>query len=133
MLYQQKLLADMSDVGEPGPLPQPLVGRLSQADLEDLSWTPEELGLRGYGFFVVAGPGPEPDIRRVPRVRFIQRIPIAKRAGIVVSDNPLVKAFLFTLQATETVELDNDDTVAGVAYLVSQSLLTDDEAEALLA
>jgi hypothetical protein len=42
----------MTDVGEPGPLPEELIG-LASDSLEDLSWTDEFLGYRGDGFFQV--------------------------------------------------------------------------------
>ena len=54
MSYQRKLLADMSNIGEPGPLPKVLQGSLSDADLADLSWLPPEItGYEGQGFFWV--------------------------------------------------------------------------------
>ncbi|MFN4176414.1 hypothetical protein [Phenylobacterium sp.] len=57
MLYQRKNLSDMSNVGEPGPLPAVLRGSLSDADLADLSWLPPEVtGLEGQGFFPVEDP-----------------------------------------------------------------------------
>ena len=50
--YQKRQLAGMVDVGDPGPLPDDLVG-LADADLADLDWTYEPLGYHGYGFFPI--------------------------------------------------------------------------------
>lgn len=50
--YQKRQLAGMVDVGDPGPLPDDLVG-LADADLANLDWTYEPLGYHGYGFFPI--------------------------------------------------------------------------------
>lgn len=127
MLYQRKHLADMSAVGEPGPLPADLDG-LADGDLANLDWTDAFLGYRGDGFF------PDDGVRRITRIGFLQRISLDKRAAIMAADtDPLIRAFLFTLQATDLVELDLAETVAALGYLQSEGFLTAEEVEAVLA
>lgn len=74
-LYQLKLLADMSDIGEPGPLPQVLQGSLSDESLADLSWLPPEVtGYEGQGFFPYTPPPPPPPRRLIPKSTVQERV-----------------------------------------------------------
>lgn len=135
MLYQRRLLSDMSDIGEPGPLPQELVG-LTDESLADLSAAispaaRELLACEGHGFF----PVPEAAApRRISRIAFLQRIATAKRIAIrtAAKTDPVIEDFLDLLGATDLIELEHADTLGGVQYLVAQGLLTQGEAEALV-
>lgn len=64
MLYQKKLLSDMSLVGAPGPLPDELQG-LADESLADLSWSDVSLGYQGYGFFPDSGQGTPSGLARL--------------------------------------------------------------------
>lgn len=58
-MYQLRLLADMSDIGEAGYLPEPLM-HLSDPELADLSWVESLPEYAGKGFFAVEPPPPGP-------------------------------------------------------------------------
>lgn len=129
MLYQRKLLSDMSDIGEPGPLPQVLVGSLDDVNLADLSWLPPEVtGYEGQGFFPYAPPEPEPQpvIRWLHKSLVLQRIPAANRIAIraAAQSDPIIYDFLDLLYQTDQVDLDNANLIAGLGYLVGEGLLT---------
>ena len=81
-------LAALAIVGAPGPLPSELRGTLSDADLADLSWTDETLGLHGYGFWPVerAAATYDPATQRLSGE--VSRLPDADRR--VVVETPLV-------------------------------------------
>lgn len=66
---------------------------------------------------------------------FLRRFPQAKRIAIRASHDPIIDDFLALLDSTRKseVELDDPDTIAGVGYLVSQGLLTEEEAAEVLA
>ncbi|MCM8738276.1 DUF4376 domain-containing protein [Azospirillum sp. A1-3] len=87
-LYCKIDLARLAIVGAPGPLPSELRGTLSDADLADLSWTDETLGLHGYGFWPVerAAATYDPATQRLSGE--VSRLPDADRR--VVVETPLV-------------------------------------------
>jgi hypothetical protein len=133
MAYQRKQLPD-TNIGDPGPLPEELVG-LEDESLADLSWADPALGYRGVGFFPVAEPTPEPQLpREIPPLAFMQRIPPTKRIAIreAAKADPILEDFLDLLGKATIVRLDHADTAAGVGYLVMRGKLTQTEAEALL-
>lgn len=134
MAYQKIELPSGDAIGNPGALPAELVG-LADTSLADLNWTDPSLGFHGFGFVPVADPDPEPAQRWIHKAIFIQRIAAANRIAIraAAKTDPLIEDFLDVLYATDLVNLDNAETQAGVAYLVSENLLTAGEAEALLA
>lgn len=138
MNYQRKNLADDSNVGSPQPLPAELVG-LTDTVLADLSaFVPlaaDELGYAGQGFFPVADPPSPAPARFIHKSIFLQRLSPATRIAIRAASetDPLIEDFLDVLYATDEVDLDNANTTAGVDYMVSEGLLTSDQAAALLA
>lgn len=141
MNYQRKNLSDGSSIGAEGPLPRELWG-LGEDILSDLSGhldpkACEELGYVGQGFFLIAPPPqePEPEVRRISRIAFMQRIPGEKRIAIrtAAKSDPILEDFLAMLEAASLIELDHADTSAGVQYLVAGGHLTTEEATALLA
>lgn len=128
MNYQRKLLADMSSVGEAGPLPAELAN-LADESLVDLSWADGALGYHGQGFFPVA--------RTISALAFKQRLSSTERMAIraAAASDAVIADFLDLLNTPGQglIELDNPDTVAGLAYLVAHDLLTADRAAALRA
>src|SRR3990167_3110566 len=135
MLYQRISLATSEPIGEPGPLPADLLGGLTDADLAVLGTLGPAEHYVGLGFLPVEpDPAPAP-VRRLARIAFLQRLPPLKRIGIrtAAKTDVFIEDFLDLLSATDLIELDHADTLAGVGYLISQSLLTQEEAETLLA
>lgn len=135
----QRIQLPSTNIGEPGPLPDALVG-LTDDVLADLSVHLDagalaELGLTGVGFVRVADPEPEPTVRRITRIGFLQRMDPAKRIAIrtAAKTDVLIEDFLDLLGATDLVELDHPDTVMGLGYLVAQGLLTSEDAEVIRA
>lgn len=86
-----------------------------------------------YSAGVFSEPPAPQSVRKISRIDFMRRIPVAKRIGIRQSTDPVVVDFLAMLDVVEQVELDNSDTIAGKNYLVQQGLLTADEGAALIA
>lgn len=92
MIYQQVALATSTPVGDPGPLPPELRGRLSAADLADLAWLADRYpALAGTGYwpvedtsdpllaYQVAGPAalnPDPERKVVRRHRPAEDLPV---------------------------------------------------------
>jgi len=140
-LYQRINATTGLLVGEPGPLPANLVGLKDEslADLEQAlgSTIAHELGFGDTGFLPVPPPEAEPPpVRRdITRILFLQRIPAPARIAIRTAGktNPIIEDFLDLISATDTINLDAADTLAGVGYMQSQGLLTEGEAGALLA
>lgn len=73
--------------------------------------------------------------RYIPKVVFMQRMAASARIAVrqAAKTDPYIEDFLDLLAATIEVNLDDPDTLAGVQYLVASELLTQAEAEALLA
>jgi len=134
-IYQRRDLETGEDIGLPGPLPEDLWGSLSDGDLEHLADLNPAAHYAGQGFFRVPDPEPEPVVRRLSRIAFLQRLGAPKRIQIrgAAKTDVVVEDFLDLLGATDLIELDNADTLAGVQYLVAHNLLTEADAEALLA
>lgn len=138
-LYQRINATTGLLVGEPAPLPSNLVGLKDEslANLEQAlgSTIAHELGFGGAGFLPVEPPEPEPEPRRITRIGFMQRIPTPKRIAIRTASktDAVIEDFLDLLAATDLIELEHPDTLMGVQYLVMQGLLTQAEAEAVVA
>lgn len=129
-LYQRKLLADMSDIGEPGPLPRFLIG-LTDDVLADVSAkldarACEELGVTGHGFFPVAEePAPAPRPRWVHKAIYLRRFTAAERIAIQAArgGDPILNDLLYVLESAENIFLDDPDLAQGLGYLVQQGHL----------
>lgn len=124
--YQRKFLANGSNIGGPGPIPVN-IANLDDASLADLTASlgepcASELGFSGQGFFPIT-------VRNVSALGFKQRLTAAKRIAIRVAaaSDPIIFDFLDLLASADLIDLDHEDTVNGLAYLVSQDLLTADE------
>lgn len=125
MNYQRKLLSDMSNIGEAGPLPAE-IRNLADESLADLSWADAALGFHGQGFF--------PASRQISALAFKQRLTAEERIAIrAAATDPVIADFLDLLASANLVDLDNADTVAGIEYLVANDLLTADRAAELRA
>jgi hypothetical protein len=131
MLYQRKRLSDMTDIGEPGPLPRVLQGSISDSDLANLDrCIPPELAAEygGQGYFPY---DPTAD-RWVHRSAFKRRFTAEERIAIKAAetDNNVpaeararLADFRDILDSTERVFLDDLDVIAGLAFLVQLGLL----------
>lgn len=129
--YQLRLLANMSDIGEPAPLPA-AVRHLTQPELADLSWLTSVPSLDGKGYFPV---DIEPPTERwLHKVKLLLRFPGAKRRAIraAAPSDLILDDFLFLLASSDRVDLDDADILAGFGYLVFAEYLTEEEAEAIL-
>lgn len=128
MDYQRKLLADMSNIGAAGPLP-PEIANLADESLADMSWSDPSLGFSNSGFF--------PVIRTISALAFIQRIPMTARVAIMQAagapDYNMQALLQMIGAASNGINLDDSDLIAGIAYAVAHSLLTADQATALRA
>lgn len=71
----------------------------------------------------------------LPTAAFIRRIPPAAYAAIVAAAklSPELQAYLARLDAEPLVWLGADETIAGVGALVAAGLLTQEQADAVLA
>lgn len=76
-----------------------------------------------------------PRERQVTPLAFMQRLPAAKQAAIADAalKSPAILLLLLRLAGAQMVDLDDPETVAGVAALRAAGLLTADEAAAVLA
>ncbi len=136
MNYQRILVADQSEIGEPGPLPPELVG-LSDESLADLSAALnadacDVLGFTGQGFLPVPDPEPPAPPRNISAIAFKQRLTGAERRAIRAASatDEVIADFLDLLNTPGAglVDLDHADTVNGCAYLVAQELLSSERA-----
>ena len=150
ILYQRKTLPG-GNVGQPGPLPADLVG-LQEESLANLSWTDPALGYIGHMFVPVevADPVGAPPVR-LSKLNFLRLLTANERVAfnIVtrkvqaltladyqdVAKAPLVAAevFLSLFNATDTIDLANPDTAAGVGLLVALGILSQDRGACVLA
>lgn len=73
------------------------------------------------------------NVDRIPVSAFVRRFPGAAMDAINASTDPNVIAILAQLDAVQTVRLGHQTTVQGVGYLVSAGLLTQAQADAVLA
>lgn len=124
MDYQRKTVSTDASIGDPGPLPTDLVG-LDDTSLADLDrWLDPgaaiQLGYAGQGFV--------PMLRKITAIAFKQRLTGGERIAIRTAGatDPIVADFLDLLATSTLVDLDHADTVNGLAYLVSESLLDAD-------
>lgn len=73
------------------------------------------------------------NVDRIPVSAFVRRFPGATMDAINSSTDPNVIAILAQLDAVKTVRLGHQTTVQGVGYLVSAGLLTQAQADVVLA
>jgi hypothetical protein len=138
LAYQRKKLSDMSDIGQPGPLPADLVG-LTDDVLENLpaALSPEALEQLGYddqGFFAVDDPPPPPQVVISPYDLLMlfttpERVAIrtAAKASAAIED------WLDLLNHVPAVHLDDPETIAGVRALEAGGLIAQGRAGQILA
>ena len=72
-------------------------------------------------------------VDRIPVSAFVRRFPGPVMDAVNASSDPTVIAILAQLDAVQTVRLGHPTTVNGVGYLVSAGLLTQAQADAVLA
>ena len=72
-------------------------------------------------------------VDRIPVSAFVRRFPGPVMDAVNASSDPTVIAGLAQLDAVQTVRLGHPTTVNGVGYLVSAGLLTQAQADAVLA
>lgn len=72
-------------------------------------------------------------VDRISVSAFVRRFPGGRMDAINASSNPTVAAILAQLDAVQTVRLGHPTTVRGVGYLVSVGLLTQAQADVVLA
>ncbi|MCU7917060.1 MAG: hypothetical protein KZQ95_01725 [Candidatus Thiodiazotropha sp. (ex Epidulcina cf. delphinae)] len=70
-------------------------------------------------------PGPAPAVYQITPTELLRRFTITEKAAIVAaqSTDPIVGAFMFTLQAARSIDSDNQDLIDGVKYMESQGLI----------
>lgn len=132
--YQRIKISTGENVGEPGPLPDVLVG-LDDSTLADLPAafgvdTLTQLDLLDTGFIRVADPPPPaPDPRLLTPTAFLRRIQQLKRIGIRIATgtDPVVADFWALLNTSDGVDLEHEDTIEALDYFVAQGLLTADD------
>lgn len=73
------------------------------------------------------------NVDRIPVSAFVRRFPGAAMDAINASADPNVIAILAQLDAVQTVRLGHPTTTGGVGYLVSAGLLTQAQADVVLA
>lgn len=73
------------------------------------------------------------NVDRIPISAFVRRFPGAVMDAINASTDPNVIAILAQLDAVQTVRLGHPTTTQGVGYLVSVGLMTQAQADAVLA
>lgn len=71
-------------------------------------------------------------VDRIPVSAFVRRFPGAVMDAVKASADPNVIAILAQLDAVQTVRLGHPTTTQGVGYLVSEGLLTQAQADAVL-
>jgi len=139
ILYQRKTLATGANLGDPGPVPECLLGWHDEA-LADVSATaPEaavELGFAGQGFFPVEVADPPPVAGRImDKVEFsrlftnLETFHILQAAQV----NPDVSTYKYRLDLAVTVNLDDPDIQTGVPALEAAHLLAPGRADQILA
>ena len=73
------------------------------------------------------------NVDRIPVSAFVRRFPGATMDAINASADPSVIAILAQLDAVQTVRLGHPTTTGGVGYLVAAGLMTQAQADAVLA
>ena len=73
------------------------------------------------------------NVDRIPVSAFVRRFPGPVMDAVNASADPTVAAILAQLDAVQTVRLGHPTTVQGVGYLVSAGLLTQTQADVVLA
>lgn len=138
ILYQRIQVSTGAHVGDPGSLPEHLVG-LEDSTLANLPAalspeTIEQLSLADTGFLPVDVADPSPPAPRVvARIDFMRRFTAPEQVAIQASADPVVKNVLFMLGLVSEVDLDNADTQNGVGYLEQHTLIAAGRAAQILA
>jgi len=71
--------------------------------------------------------------RSIPTADFLDRLSFSTLGNISVSNDAIVKGLLYRLQNDNNVNLDSENLIAGLDYLVGANLLTEAEKTKLLA
>ncbi|MEW8230341.1 MAG: hypothetical protein AB2745_08460 [Candidatus Thiodiazotropha endolucinida] len=80
-------------------------------------------------------PGPAPTTYQITPTELLRRFTIAEKAAIVAAQatDPVVGAFMFTLQVAKVIDSDNQDLIDGVNYMESAELIATGRAAEILA
>ena len=97
----------------------------------------EELNQFGIGDLYNAGvftksPPKPPVLYPISRLDFLRRFTAQQRISIRETDDPIIKDALQMLDLAEQIELDDQDTVFFVNYLVTQNLITEEDSLRIL-
>lgn len=77
----------------------------------------------------------EPPVRVISKFQFLKRFSAEKRAALLTlaKTDVMVEVFMTMLNAAQEVDLDDQETVQGIEYLVSVNAITEEERDAILA
>lgn len=81
--------------------------------------------------FIKSPPKP-PILYPISRLDFLRRFTAQQRIDIRSNDDPIIKDALQMLDLAEQIELDDQDTVFFVNYLVTQNLITEEDSLRIL-
>lgn len=135
-LYQRRRLDRQgrlgAALGAAGPLPQ---------DVAEANLSPDQLARagqilttwRGSGWVVAEAPSPA--ARWIHKLLFMQRLTLNERAAIrgARAADPVVDDFLYLLEQSEQVNLEDATVSAGLGYLVAEGLLASGRPAEILA
>lgn len=96
---------------------------------------PEQVGGVWYQRWATRPVAPPPPVRQVPPLEFLDRLDMPTQAAVLAAAEQSLTAKLWVnrLLASTLVDLDAERTRAGVAALVAAGVLTQAQADALLA
>ncbi|PUB82368.1 MAG: hypothetical protein DBP02_15050 [gamma proteobacterium symbiont of Ctena orbiculata] len=79
-------------------------------------------------------PGPAPTTYQITPTELLRRFTITEKAAIVAAQatDPVVGAFMFTLQVAKVIDSDNQDLIGGVTYMESAGLIATGRAAEIL-
>lgn len=131
--YQRRVIRTGRALGAAGPLPADVPDGLTAEDLLSIGQRLPQY--RGQAFVEVSEPEPPAPVRVIPRRDFMRRFERGELVAIEAdaADDPQIRVFLRLLDAGDTVDLDAEDTVQGLAYLELEGLLEDGRAAAIRA
>ncbi|MEW8086170.1 MAG: hypothetical protein AB2823_11430 [Candidatus Thiodiazotropha endolucinida] len=80
-------------------------------------------------------PGPAPTTYQITPTELLRRFTINEKAVLVAAQpsDPVVGAFMFTLQVAKVIDSDNLDLIDGVNYMESSGLIAAGRAAEILA
>lgn len=137
--YQRIKISTGELVGTPADLPQ------SIADLDDSTLanlvivfpaaTLTQLGLEDTGFLPVEVPDPPVRVLKLSKYEFMCRFTPQERAAIreLAKTDEIVADFLDLMDKASAVELDAQNTIGGMGYLVQHSAITAERSVEILA